>query len=75
MCFCSCATSKSLCRPWFPPLGLCKLNFMAPLLVIQGRQVLGVFKGIISQIICVICGPLGICDSTKAEVFALVMGL
>lgn len=59
-----------------PPFGCLKLNFDVAYKRNLGQVGFGcMIQDHYSKVIRVICGPLGICDSVKAEAMALLLGL
>lgn len=62
---------------WFPPKeGFLKMNFDgAPRRNLGPGGFGGVIRNSSSHVICVICGPLAKCESTKAETIGLLMDL
>lgn len=75
-CFISSAPLKPLCRPWcFSTLGALKLNFDRLSFGNPGPVGFGCIIRDHAKILWVVCVPLGVYDSIKVEVVALVMGL
>lgn len=72
-----CSGGESLSSRWCPPpIGIFKLNFDGSFFGNSGPSGFGcVIWDVEGEVIRIIMGPVGMVDSTKAEVLGLLMGL